>query len=341
MQKLSCWLLPSQLVVYEKAQGYWVSRAIYVACEYSLADHLASGPKNISELARITQTHENSLYRLMRALSGEGVFRELPGRRFGNNRQSAMLMDGKDTVKYLILNQYNPNHQIFLSHLSETVRTGEGAGGKMFGKNIFRQMGGDPVKSEIYNKSMDQSSEMISLALLSSYDFSRIRRLVDVGGGRGVLLSNILRRYPHIQGVLFDLPHVTGPAQENFSRDGLSGRVSIVTGDFFEDIPRDADAYFMKNILHAYGDDDCVRLLTSLQQAMDRQGRLILLEAVVVPDNRPAFGKLFDLLMMTGTEGGKERTKEEFEMLFEASGLKIKRILRTVAPFSVIEAVKK
>ena len=97
----------------------------------------------------------------------------------------------------------------------------------------------------------------------------------------------------------------------------------------------------MKNILHAFGDEQCLHLLNKIHEVMAEKGKVIILETIIEPDNKPALGKRLDLVMMTGTEGGRERTREEFSQLLEQSGFEIKRIIRTVAPFWVIEAGRK
>jgi hypothetical protein len=338
---LSSMMVPAQMAVLEKAQGYWISRAIYTACELNLADHLSSVPKPIAELASLSGTDEQALYRLMRALAGEGVFRELSGKRFTNTRMSQALKDHGDSVKYLVMHLFDPTSRVYLTSLPEAVRQGGIREGKLSGKDLYELMRADREKSDIYDRSMDESSDMISLALLSAYSFQGIKTLVDVGGGRGVLLSKILEDQKGMRGILFDMPNVNAPAEKNFRQNGTLERVSIVSGDFFEDIPAGAEAYLMKNILHAFNDEDCIRLLGKIRTAMAPGGKIIILEAVLRPDNKPAFGKLFDLLMLTGTEGGKERTGEEYEELCDRAGLRITRIVRTVAPFSVIEAAMK
>jgi len=339
--KISSRLVPPPLAVYEKAQGFWVSRAIVAACELNLADHLAYGPKSITELAGLSSTNDAYLYRLMRTLAGEGIFMELPGKMFVNTRLSYALKEGDNSMKYMILHQFGETNMTLFTHFTECIRTGEGNTRKMLGKGIFQYLEGNPAKNEIYNKAMDNSSSLVALALLSAYDFKGIKTLVDVGGGHGILLDCILEKYNDMKGILFDQHHVVDQAKEMIREPVLQERFQVVCGNFFNDIPASADAYFMKNILHAFSDEDCLRLLRKVHSVMAPNGKLIILETITEPDNKPSLGKLVDLLMMTGTEGGKERTKEEFADLCSRSGFRLTKIIRTIAPFSVLEAVKK
>jgi hypothetical protein len=341
LMRLSVRLVPPPIAVYEKAQGFWISRAIFAACELNLADLLASGPKSIEELATLSKTDKANLYRLMRALAGEGIFRELPGKVFLNTKLSSALKEGDDSMKNMILHQFGETPMILFSRFTECIRTGEGNANKMLGEGVFQYLAENPAKNEIYNKSMDDSSSMVALALLSAYDFKGIKTLVDVGGGHGILLESILEKYPGIRGILFDQHHVVDYTQEVAREPLIEHRFRIVAGNFFDDIPANADGYFMKNILHAFSDEDCLTLLKKINSVIAPGGKLIILETLPAPDNKPSFGKLVDLMMMTGTNGGKERTAGEFSELLNRSGFRLKRIIRTIAPVSVLEAVKK
>lgn len=339
--KLAERLLPAPMAVYEKAQGLWISGAIGTACDLGIADLLVPGPKSIMELARKTGTEEDHLYRLMRTLAGEGIFKELPGKIFMNNRLSEAMAEGEESMKYMIMHQFGETNMTLFIHLTESIRTGHGNYQKFLGKKVFNHLQDNPRNNDIYNKAMNNSSRLVAISLLSAYDFSRYKKLVDVGGGQGVLLNIICSRYDHLEGILFDQEHVVKNAASVPGESATDARIRVISGNFFKDVPPDADCYFMKNILHAFSDDDCVRLLKRIFTVMDDEGRLVILETVTKSDNRSTFGKRLDLMMMTGTDGGKERTGEEFEALLDSSGFRMTRIIRTISPFSVIEAIKK
>jgi hypothetical protein len=341
MLNLSVRMVPPPMAVYEKAQGFWISRALVAACELNLADHLASGPKSIAELAILSHSDETNLYRLMRSLAGEKVFKEMPGRVFTNTPVSDALKEGDNSMKYMILQQFGETNMLLFSQFTECIRTGEGNAVKLLGKKVFEYLEDNPEKNENYNKAMDNSSGMVALALLSAYDFSGIKTMVDVGGGHGILLNAILEKHHDIKGILFDQGHVTDKAAEAVPGLEMHERIQIVSGSFFDDLPSGGDAYFMKNILHAFSDEDCLKILKKIHSVMADNGKLIILETVIRPGNEPSLGKMLDLLMMTGTEGGKERSREEFEDLLNRSGFALNRIIRTIAPFSVLEAGKK
>ncbi|MBP6872568.1 MAG: hypothetical protein KBC43_11220 [Bacteroidales bacterium] len=341
LTRLTDRLVPAPMAVYEKAQGIWISGAIGTACELNIADHLAPGPKSIMELARKTNADEDFLYRLMRALAGEGIFKEMPGKVFANNRLSLPLADGEKSMKYMIRHQFGETNMTLFLHLTESIREGQGNSQKFLGKRVFQYLQDHPLNNDIYNQAMNSSSNLVAVALLSAYRFKGIKTLVDVGGGQGVLLKLIIEKHKHIRGILYDQKHVTQKADMVLKESSDKGKIEIVSGNFFTDVPAGADGYFMKNILHAFHDTDCIRLLKKIHEVMPDHGKVIILENVTFPDNKPSFGKRLDLMMMTGTDGGKERTREEFESLLDRSGFRLKRFIRTISPFFVLEAIKK
>jgi hypothetical protein len=174
-------------------------------------------------------------------------------------------------------------------------------------------------------------------AVLDAYDFSGIATLVDIAGGHGRILTSILQKYPAMRGVLFDLDHVIAGAVPRIEELGLSDRCRALPGDFFAAVPEGGDAYIMKHIIHDWDDDRAAAILGNIRKAMNRGGRVILLEAVVLPGNQPDFAKVIDLEMLL-LPGGRERTEGEFRALFARAGFELTRIVPTQSPLSVIEA---
>jgi hypothetical protein len=137
-------------------------------------------------------------------------------------------------------------------------------------------------------------------------------------------------------GILYDLPGVTERARANLQAAGLTVRCQVIVGNFFESIPKGADAYLMRHIIHDWEDEKATRILRNIHQAMGQEGRLLVVEGVIPPGNGPCFGKLLDLTMLT-IPGGKERTEEEYRKLYQAGGFQLTRIVPTKAEVSVIE----
>jgi hypothetical protein len=331
-------LIPANVAVFEKAQGFWIAKAIGIACELDIAGFIGSGSRSVEEIAEKTGTLPQPLYRLMRALASDGIFRETEHGVFKNTPLSDALTDRKGSMRYMIQHQLGETNMQMITHLLYSLKTDKSVAGKLYGTDIFEYLKMNPEKNKLYNKAMTNTSDIFSEVLVAYYSFSGIKKLIDIGGGEGLLLSRVLATYPEMTGIVFDLPHVVKTAPDVFAKFGVSNRAEAMEGDIFEKIPEGGDAYIMKNILHVFDDETCVRILKNIRASMPPNGKLLIVETVISEDNKPEFGKLFDLQMLIGTEGGKERTKKEFEKILDEAEFRLNRIVYTVSPFSIIEA---
>jgi len=328
------------MAVFEKSQGFWLAKALGVACELNLAEIIGDGEMEVKDIARQAGADHQALYRLMRALAGECVFKETKPGFFKNTKLSYALREAPGNPKYMILHQLNDTNWTLVNELTNSVRTGKNSAHKIFGTDAFTHLEKSPEKNELYNKAMTATIGLLNNAVVSAYSFKGIDTLADIGGGEGTFLFKLLERNSDLKGILFDLPHVVETAGKLAEEYGVKDRVDIIPGNFFDtDIPV-ADAYLLKNILHIFDDETCVQLLKKIGRVIPEDGKILILETVIQPDNKPHFGKMFDLEMLLGTENGKERTKKEYEKLFEQAGFKISRIVKTVSPFSIIEGKK-
>jgi 16S rRNA G1207 methylase RsmC len=198
----------------------------------------------------------------------------------------------------------------------------------------------NPEAAAIFSECSAEITTQVSTAVVAAYDFSQFGKIVDVGGGNGALIISILRANPKISGILFDLPHVVEGAQKHIEAAGLTGRCEVVAGDFFESAPSGCDAYILKSVIHDWDDERAIRILKNCHRAMAENGKLLLIESVIPPGNKPFVGKLLDLNMLVMT-GGCERTEAEYRALFTSAGFKLTNIVPTQPPFSfsVIEGV--
>jgi hypothetical protein len=161
-------------------------------------------------------------------------------------------------------------------------------------------------------------------ALLAAYDFSRFQQLVDIGGGEGALLRDILAATPKLQGILFDLPTVVAGAAEVLTSD-VAARCQVVGGNFFDSVPEGADAYLLKSVIHDWPDEDAARILRNARRAMRPEATLLLIEKMVESAARPA--GFLDLLMLV--IGGRERTEADFRSLVASAGFSLTRVIPT------------
>lgn len=316
--------------------GYWVSQMVHAAAQLRLADRVAGGPRTAEELARSTGTHARSLYRLLRALASVGVFSEDGEGRFSQTALSECLRSDVPGSSWAMAVMMGEEHYRAWGDLLESVRTGETAFDRLYGQPIFAYLGERPDQARIFDAAMTSIHGRETQAVLDAYDLPGVNVLADVGGGNGSNLAGILARYPEMRGILFDLPHVVERAEADFERDGLSDRVETVGGNFFEAVPVEADAYFLRHIIHDWDDEKAELILRNIHQSMPKGARLLVVEHVLPLGNGPSFGKLLDLTMLL-LPGGVERTAEEFRGLYERSGFRLTRIVATDGDLSVVE----
>jgi hypothetical protein len=342
LYKLRMHMVPGGIALFEIVHDFWYARALGVAAELDIAGLLKEKPLHIDQLAALTQTHPPSLYRLMRTLASRGVFRETEKNVFHLTSLARALLDKEDGMKYLIQSHTSVTQLQNFGELLHCVRTGENAYVKRFNTHAFDFMTANPAEAAVFNKGMSNASRLFAKALLSAYSFRNFKKIVDVGGGNGVLLFSILSRYSSATGILFDLPHVIENIDFSLhDGDKISSRLQLSVGDFFENLPSGADLYILKNVLHDWDDSHCILLLNKIRSVIEKGSRLLVIESIIPEGNTPSFGKMMDLLMLTGTQGGRERTLAEYKKLFAEAQLHCLRVVHTVAPFSVMEAIKK
>jgi len=334
-------LYPGRVVLYEQFQNLWVLPALNVIAELNVAELLRESPKSVEELARETNSHCESLYRIMRALSSQGIFKEKKNRYFALTSKSKALLNDSGSLRHFIMHHLGNVNWNVLGNLTHSVKTGDDAFSKLYGESIYEYLQRHPDESELFNKSMSNLSDISLDPIIQAYDFSRFNTVADIGGGEGLLLASILSNYQKLKGILFDLPNEVRKSQEIFENMGVSDRVTIVQGNFFESIPIAADVYILKNVTHNWKDEKCIHILQKIKDSMADYGKILIIDMVVIPGKINPIPKILDIQMLAAVSGGKERTKEEFDDILRKSDLRIKRFIPTIAPLFIIEVVKR
>ncbi len=319
--------------------GYMRTQAVYVAAKLGIADLLSTGSRTADELAQATHTHAPSLFRLLRALASLGVFAEDESSRFGLTPMAECLRSDVPGSQRALAIMSGEEHFKAWGELLYSVQTGNTSFDKLYGMPIFDFLSQNLEQAKVFDAAMVGVHGRETAAMTDAYDFSEIGVLADVGGGNGSLLSFVLKAYPNLKGMLYDLPGVVERAKAGLQAAGLADRCEVIGGSFFESIPEGADAYLMRHIIHDWDDEKSLTILRNVHRAMRPDARLLVVEGVIPPGNDPSFSKLLDLTMLT-LPGGKERTEEEYRTLFRAGGFELTRIVPTAAEISVIEGKK-
>jgi SAM-dependent methyltransferase len=332
--------VPPPVAMMGLVTGYWVSQAVGVVARLGIADRLARGPRGSDEVARAVGADPPALYRVLRLLAGLGVVAEAAPRTFGLTPLGDTLRsDAPGSVRDFAIAETAPGHWQPWGRLHESVRTGRPMAREALGMELFDWYAQNPEEAGFFSAAMGNLSALAADELVRVYDFSAVRTVADVGGAHGILLAAVLRANPAARGILFDLPHVIATARDGVEAQGLTGRCALVSGDFFEAVPEGADLHLLKQIVHDWDDERAARLLRNCHRALGPAGKLLLVEMVVPPDNRPGPAQAMDLNMLVML-GGRERTEEEYRRLLQAAGFRQDRVIPTHSPFSVIEATR-
>jgi O-methyltransferase/methyltransferase family protein len=322
--------------------AFELTRAICAAAELGIADLLVDGPRTVEQLADVTGTRPELLYRLLRALASRGIFEqsEHDGRQFAlTELAESLLREGPGgTVHDYALYVGKPFLQRSWEQLVPTLRTGQPAFDLAHGLPLFEYLASEPSAAQSFNDAMTSHSRRDAEAVIDVYDFADAGTIVDVAGGHGTLIAKILVAAPGAGGVLFDLPQVVSGARETLRTAGVADRCLLVEGDMFESVPVGGDIYTLKRALHDWSDEQAIAILRNCRAAMSEGGRVLVIEIVIDPGPGGHLAKFYDLMMMV-VASGRERTEAEYAELFDAAGLRLARMIRTPGPLSVIEAV--
>lgn len=306
-------------------RGFQVSQALSVAVTLGIPELLGDGPRTSDELAAAADANPDALYRLLRALASVGVLREDAGRTFA----STELGDGLRGGGYVELIG-RPYYWSAWGNLLESVRTGENAFRLLHGTSVWEYRAERPQENDVFDRAMTDLTRRVDGSVLGAFDFSRFGVVVDVGGGRGALLTSILDSCPGVRGVLFDQEHVVANVAE-------TDRLRVVSGSFFRSVPAGGDAYLMKSVIHDWEDEEAVAILRVVRAAMHDRASLLLVERDLGPPNDRPLAKLSDLNMLV-MPGGRERTVDEYAQLFAAAGLLLADVTPTDAGTLILEA---
>jgi hypothetical protein len=319
------------------SEGFGAARAVQLAAEIGVADHLGDGPRSATDLATATATHPGALHRLLRALAGVGVFTEVEAGRFALTPVGERLReDHPQSLRNWVLFQGMFNG-VYAAAM-HSIRTGGPTFPEVFGEPIFDYLDRHPDQGAVFNRAMAEHSRLTGAALAEAYDFSGAGRLVDVGGGDGSFLCAVLAAHPGAAGVVFDLPYVADAAQKQIAAAGLGDRCTFAGGDFLREVPAGGDVYLLKGIVHNWADDEARLLLANCRRAMGPTGRLLLIEWLVPTGDTPHPSKLIDLSMLL-VYGGSERTEEEYADLLAGAGLRLAGVVGSASSLKVVEAL--
>jgi SAM-dependent methyltransferase len=335
---------PPALLLRRLIGSYRITHAIKAAAELGIADHLGENPQGAAGLAERLNVNPQALYRLLRTLAGIGLLADAGDGQFTLTPVGACLRrDAPDGMRAWALCEGAEYYQGAWMNLTHAVETGETAFEHTHGETFYQYLASHPETGHCFSQAMLDYARLIAAAVVAEYDFAGVRKVVDIGGSHGHLLSAILKANPAVSGVLFDRPAVVERAAERIRAAGLAERAELVAGDFFESLPEGGDLYILSRILMDYDDERSVRLLQNCRRAMRPGGRVLVVQLLMPEQGAAAASRdrLFeaavsDLNMLVLT-GGRERTEGEYRTLLGRAGFGLSRVVPTRALVSLVE----
>ncbi len=315
--------------------GYWSSQVVRVVARLGLADLLAGEPRSADELAGAAAADPDALSRLLRAAAAIGLVREAGRDRFTLTPAGECLLSDGSTLRDVALGFTDPAFWRCWEHLEDAVRAGEAASGRALGTDIWTYYRRESAEGARFAAAMNAMGSTLTAAVAARCDLPPHARVVDVGGGGGLLLAEMLARSETATGVLVDRPEVLCAARELVAARGIGDRVELREGNFLAELPPGGDVYVLKSVLHNWDDEPAARILASCHRAA-RPGSLLLVIGYVLPPE-PGFAHLLDLMMLVQF-GGRERTEEEHRALLRACGYTVLRVIRVAGAWAIIEA---
>ena len=277
------------------------------------------GPTALGDLAERAGCDGEDLESLLRAAAGLGCLREGPPGTFALTARGEQLCGDRLGAFASFLgsrSQWDPWSRLRDGMRDEARRPPLQ---HALGASLYEFLANTPAAAAEYDAAIDAFTRHEARHLEGRLDLTGARLLVDVGGGRGTLLRSLLAQAPEARGVLYDLPHVVAAA-----RPDLPPQIDAVAGDFQHSVPPGADLYLIKHVLHNWPDEVATRILQNCREARAEGGRIVVIDAVLAPDNRPDLARMLDLEMRVLC-GGRERRKPELRRLLHQAGLQIQR----------------
>ena len=308
---------PPFALVLERLFGLVDNKMLGLLVELEIPDLLHAGPKSAEELASVSGADADALDRVLRFLVSRDLLGITSDGRYKNNKASDLLREEhpyswKGWVEFFASDW---NWDIW-GDAMHSVMKGGGAAEAALGLPFFDYLESNAEAGSAFNEAMQSGSTMQGLLVQERYDFSKVQHVCDVGGGTGAVLGSLLAANPQLRGTLFELPAVAEQARANLGSLNLLDRCEVVSGDFFESVPIEADIYTLFAVIHDWGDEEAIRILRNIGAAMPADGRVLVIEGVIPDHSHYNFSKVSDLLMLVYSDSGRERTKNEFDDLF-------------------------
>ncbi|MEN7432183.1 methyltransferase [Chromobacterium sp. TRC.1.1.SA] len=323
-------------LLHDLMYGHIYASALRAVVFHHIPDALAAGPRGVEELAAQTGVMAEPLERVLRLLAMKDLFhKEDDGMWDLSPAGRSLCSDAVNSQREAALLFTDEMFRHSAAGLPNTLMTGLPGFEVFHGMEFFPYLRGHSEKNQVFDKAMVSITAGVNEKIARSYLFPETGTVVDVAGGRGGLLKEVLALHPGLSGVLLDRPETI--ASHLLDGEALKGRCRIVAGDIFSNLTVQGDIYLLKNVLHDFSDGDAVKILRNVRSAMRPGAKLLVIEAVLPDDGSAHPAVALDIVMLM-TVRGRERTESEFDALLGSAGFRMSSVLPTLALSSIIEA---
>ena len=327
--------MPPSVQVLMMSSGLWQTQVIYVVAKLGICDQVADGPRTAENLAATANVRPERLNRVLRAAAGLGILARTAPETYALGPLGGVLRTGvPDSVRHLAI-MNGEEHYTYWGKLLDSLDNDEIMFDRVFGKDPWSYHAEHPEQGETFNRAMSDLARNVHIPAVMQFDFGPHSTVMDVAGGTGTMISFILQTNPHLRGVLFDRAPVVEQAAEVLEGAGVADRCERVAGDYTESIPAGTDVYMVSLTLQDLPDDKALVVLEKIREAMGPDSLFVAVELVVPDDDRPHLGPLNDLNMMLFL-GAKIRTRDEYADIYERAGMRLKEIIDSPSPMSLV-----
>jgi hypothetical protein len=339
LQRLADRLLPAHLAAAEHGHAFARAHILSTMSMLGIADQLSAHSQDTRTIAERTGCDPDAAHRLLRAACVFGAARMDKHGRVRRTRLSRSIRtDSRHRIGDWCTYLASEAHQAAWATLPESVRTGKPAFRQRHGMSLFDHFADNPAEGQTFSRGLGGLTLSEAAFVIGSYPFPRSGVVCDLAGGQGVLLAEILHAHPELQGMIVEAPDELTRAAEYLTAAGVAHRVELRHGDLLAGIDATADLYLLKWIRHDWDDDTCVSILKAVAATMPPAAKILIIEGNQKPNHPDARFAMIDLEMLVVTEGGRERSADEYNILINRAGLKTIGHRSTATGLHLIEA---